>query len=84
MVEDDGAVGPAVMVDQTQIGEKTHTNSLQASLVTEGESITLDLQRQRGEDEVCRGVRSAVRLPKKLSNLQFGDITHEALVSNIV
>lgn len=46
VVEDDGAVGPAVVVDQAQVGEKTHTNSLQASLVTQCESITLDLQRQ--------------------------------------
>lgn len=51
MVEDDSAVGPTVMVDQTQVGEKTHTNSLQASLVTQCESITLDLQRQTEEGE---------------------------------
>lgn len=46
MVEDDGAVRPAVMVDQAQVGKKTHTHSLQPSLVTQGESITLDLQEQ--------------------------------------
>lgn len=45
MVEDDSAVGPAVMVDQAQVGEKTHANSLQASLITQCEGITLDLQR---------------------------------------
>ena len=46
MVEDDGAVGPTVVVDQTQVGEKTHTNGLQASLVTQCEAIALDLHRQ--------------------------------------
>lgn len=55
VVEDDGAVGPTVMVDQAQVGEKTHTNSLQASLVTHCESITLNLQRgrQKNEEEKC-------------------------------
>lgn len=52
VVEDDGAVGPAVMVDQTQVGEQTHTHSLQASLITQSESITLDLKAQRGQDGV--------------------------------
>lgn len=31
------------MVDQAQVGEKTHTNSLQASLIAQSEGITLDL-----------------------------------------
>lgn len=43
MVEDDSAVGPAVMVDQAQIGEKTYTDSLQASLIAQCEGVTLDL-----------------------------------------
>ena len=56
MVEDDGAVGPTIMVDQTQVGEQTYTNSLQASLVTQGESITLDLHRQT-DRQMDGGVR---------------------------
>lgn len=46
MVEDDGAVGPTIMVDQTQVGKKTYTHGLQPSLVTQCEAVTLDLQQQ--------------------------------------
>lgn len=63
MVEDDGAVWPTVMVDQTQVGEKTYTHSLQASLVTQGESITLDLQRHTergGRDHVPKFISKDV------------------------
>lgn len=67
VVEDDGAVGPAVMVDQAQVGKKTHTHSLQASLVTQSEAITLDLQRQTGTKTKHPGLC----------------ITHAALVNNV-
>lgn len=69
MVEADCAVGPAVMVDQTQVGEQTHTNSLQASLITQSESITLDLQRQterrRRRRKRYTGLEGAVYRRKK-------------------
>lgn len=46
MVEDDGAVGPAVVVHQTQVGKESDTDGLQTPLITHGESITFDLQRE--------------------------------------
>ena len=46
MVEDDGAVGHTVVVDQAEVWEQTHTDRLQASLVTQRESVTLDLHGQ--------------------------------------
>lgn len=45
MVENGGAVGPAVVVDQGQVGKEPHPDSLQTSLVSECESVALDLQR---------------------------------------
>lgn len=45
VVEDGGAVGPTVVVDQGQVGKETHADSLQTSLVAQRESVTLDLQR---------------------------------------
>lgn len=47
MVEDDAAVGPTIMVDQTQVGKESHTNSFQTSLVTQREAVALDLHRER-------------------------------------
>lgn len=44
MVEDDSTVGPAVMVDQTQVREQTHSHCLQTPLVTQSKTITVDLQ----------------------------------------
>lgn len=44
MVEDDGAVGPAVVVDQTQVGEDPHADGLQAPLVAQREAVAPDLQ----------------------------------------
>lgn len=43
VVEDDSTVGPAVMVGLAEVGEDSHTNSLQSSLVTEGKGIAVDL-----------------------------------------
>lgn len=43
IVEDDSAVGPAVMVGLAKVGEDSHANSLQSSLVTEGKGIAVDL-----------------------------------------
>lgn len=47
MIEDDAAVGPTVMVDQTQVRKESHTNSFQTSLVTQREAVALDLHRER-------------------------------------
>lgn len=44
MVEDDSTVGPAVMVDQTQVREQTYSHCLQTPLVTQSKTITVDLQ----------------------------------------
>jgi hypothetical protein len=44
MVQDDSTVGPAVVVDQTQVREQTHSHRLQTPLVTQSKAITLDLQ----------------------------------------
>lgn len=73
MVEDDSAVGPTIMVDQTQVGKKAYTHGLQPSLVTQCEAITLDLQQQtegRGHG------KSAYRRDR-------APITHETLVHNV-
>ena len=44
MVEDDSTVGPAVMVDQTQVREQTYSHCLLTPLVTQSKTITVDLQ----------------------------------------
>lgn len=44
MVQDDSTVGPAVMVDQTQVREQTYSHCLQTPLVTQSKTITVDLQ----------------------------------------
>ena len=44
MVEDDGAVGPTVVVHQTQVREEADSHGLQTSLIAQSEAITLDLQ----------------------------------------
>lgn len=46
MVEDYGAVGPAVMVHKTQVGEKTNSYCLETPLVTHTEAVTVDLEKQ--------------------------------------
>lgn len=43
MVEDHGAVRPAVMVHQAQIWKEANTYSLKTPLVAHGEAITVDL-----------------------------------------
>lgn len=43
IVEDDSTVGPAIVVGLAEVGEDSHTNSLQSSLVTEGKGIAVDL-----------------------------------------
>lgn len=43
IVEDDCAIWPAVMIDQTKVGEKTNTHSLKAFMITYHEAITVDL-----------------------------------------
>lgn len=47
MVEGGGAVGPAVVVDEAQIGEKSQTDRLQTSLVRKRQSVGFNLQRHR-------------------------------------
>lgn len=49
VVEDDSAVGPAVVVDQREVGEESHPHSLQASLIAQCEGITLDLHKHKME-----------------------------------
>lgn len=43
IVEYDGAVGPAVVVNQAQVGEDAHAHSLQASLIAESKPVAVDL-----------------------------------------
>lgn len=47
IVEYDSAVGPAVMVHQAQVGEDAHAHCLEASLVTESETVAVDLARRQ-------------------------------------
>lgn len=47
VVEDDGAVGPAVMIHQTQIREKSDPNRLKAPLVTHSEAVAVNLENHR-------------------------------------
>lgn len=47
IVKYDSAVGPTVVVHQAQVRKDAHTHSLQASLVTESETIAVDLPRER-------------------------------------
>lgn len=54
IVEDDGAVGPAVMVGLAEVGEDAHTNSLQSSLVTEGKAVAADLVPKHRWDETLK------------------------------
>lgn len=60
MVEDDGAVWPAVMIDKTQIGEEADSNCLKAPLVTDSETIAVNLEKKekegRGGGEVLHNV----------------------------
>lgn len=54
IVEDDRAVGPAVVVGLAEVGEDSHTNSLQSSLVTEGKAIAADLVPKHRQEEVLK------------------------------
>lgn len=49
VVEDDSTVGPAVVVGLAEVGEDSHTNSLQSSLVTEGKGIAVDHSKYVGD-----------------------------------
>ena len=44
VVEDDGAVGPAVVVDQAEVGEDAHPYGCQPPLVTDRETIAVYLE----------------------------------------
>lgn len=46
MVEDHSAVGPAVMIHKTQIREESNSDCLKAPLVTNSETIAIDLVRK--------------------------------------
>lgn len=54
IVEDDGTVGPAVVVGLAEVGEDSHTNSLQSSLVTEGKAVAADLVPKHRQEEALR------------------------------
>ena len=43
VVENHGAVGPAVVVHQTQVGEQAHPDRLQPLLVAHCEAVAVDL-----------------------------------------
>lgn len=43
VVEDNCAVWPAVMIDQTEVGKETNTHRLQAFIITYHEAIAVDL-----------------------------------------
>lgn len=49
VVENDGAVGPAVVVDQTQVGKQADANSMQTSLIAHHEPVTVDLAHMNEE-----------------------------------
>lgn len=63
IVEDDGTVGPAVMVGLAEVGEDSHTNSLQSSLVTEGKAVAVDLVPKHRQEEALK--------EKKLNSATF-------------
>lgn len=42
------------MVDLAEVGEDSHTNSLQSSLVTEGEAIAADLVPKHRKEEALK------------------------------
>lgn len=46
MIEDDCTVGPAVMVDQAEVGKEAHADCLEPTLVTQSEGIAVDLKRK--------------------------------------
>lgn len=47
VVEDDGAVRPAVVIHQTQVWEKSDSDRLQTPLIAHGEAIAVDLENHR-------------------------------------
>ncbi len=49
VVEYDGAVGPAVVIDQTQVWEQTDADGLQPSLIAHHKPVTVDLTHMREE-----------------------------------
>lgn len=64
MVEDDGAVWPAVVVNQAQIWEKTNSHRLKTPLVAHREAVTIDL-----EHSTCRVIGSNLKIWKEFSFL---------------
>lgn len=53
MVEDHSAVWPAVMIHKTQIREESYSNCLKAPLVTNSETIAIDLvKKKKSKDDV--------------------------------
>lgn len=44
MVEDDGAVGPAFVIHQTQIWEESDSDRLETPLITHSEAIAVNLE----------------------------------------
>lgn len=63
IVEDDGTIGPAVMVGLAEVGEDSHTNSLQSSLVTERKAVAVDLVPKHRQEEALK--------EKKLNSAMF-------------
>lgn len=47
VVEDDGTVGPAVVIHQTQIWEKSNSNRLKTPLITHSKAIAVNLENHR-------------------------------------
>jgi len=53
VVENDRAVGPAVVVDQTQVREQAHAHGLQTLLVAHGEAVAVDLPVEEQSLSAC-------------------------------
>lgn len=47
VVEDNGAVWPAVVIHQTQIGEKPDSNRLKTPLIAHSEPVAINLENHR-------------------------------------
>lgn len=47
VVEDDGAVRPAVVIHQTQVREKSNSDRLKTPLITHSEAIAVNLENHR-------------------------------------
>lgn len=54
VVQNDGAVGPAVMIHQTEVWKETDPHGLKTSLITQRKAITVNLREREREMRVSR------------------------------